>query len=164
MNYLSFQELTEKLNRPGNIYKNLTYKITKDEIKIPYQNTNKTLNTYTFKIAPNTLSSANELILNSIQDRTLLLAYSFDVILNNKDTSEYYLFTGHNYFSLYNPNADNLLTEVTRLELQNYINNINFDSSNILFVNNIKSDLSIYRILCANIFVVSASNLISLLT
>ena len=165
MNYLSHDQLNQMLNRSDSIYKDLTYKIIKESIFIPAQQNNlKTLYTYTFKFAPNCLDMANQLILSSIHDQLLLIAYSFDIVLTDKNTESFYIFNGHNYFSLYNPNAENLLTQVSRLDLQNYISNIRLDSNNVLLINHIKSDLSVYSILCVNIFVVSASNLVSLFT
>ena len=164
MNILTLDELNRNLQSPGSIYNNLTYKIISEEIRIPTESAIQSLYTYTFKIAPDHLTIANDLILNTIKDSKLLLAYSFDIILTNNDTTSFYKFVGHNYFSLYDPNAENLLQEVSRLELQQYINEINLDPNNVLKVNSVKSDLSMYRILCVNIFVVSAFNLRKLLT
>lgn len=165
MAYLSYTQLNEYLNSPDSVYNNLTYKVIKENIIIPSQQTHSTikhLNTYTFKFAPNKLIIANQIILSIIQDPSLLIAYSFDIVLSDKNHSSFYLFTGHSYFSLYNPNADNLLTLITRLQLQEYISNIHLDSNNVLLVNSIKSDLTVYKILCVNIFIVSASNFMAL--
>lgn len=167
MNYLSYNQLNECLDSPDSVYNNLSYKVIKENILIPSQQSNsntRTLNTYTFKFAPNKLNIANQIILNVLQDPTLLLAYSFDIVLSDKDHNSFYLFTGHSYFSLYNPNADNFLTPISRLQLQEYISNIHLDPNNVLLVNSIKSDLTVYKILCVNIFIVGATNFMALVT
>ena len=165
MNYLSYQQLNDCLNAPNSIYNNLSFKIIKENIIIPTQQSNQQyLNTYTFKVIPTKLNIANQLILSTIQDSSLLITYSFDIILSDNNEESFYLYTGHSYFSLYNPNADNLLTNITRSQLQEYISNIQLDTNNVLLINNIKSDLSVYKILCVNLFVVSTSNFMSLIT
>ena len=166
MGYLSYNQLIECLNSSDSVYKKLSYKIIKENIIIPSQQKNiKNLSTYTFKFAPEKLNIAHQIILSTIHDSSLLIAYSFDIVLTDKHLEvSFYLFTGHSYFSLYNPNAENLLTQISRLQLQEYISNIQLDSNNILLVNNIKSDLSIFKILCINIFIVSASDFMKLVT
>ena len=165
MNYLSRTQLNNCLNSPDSVYKNLTYKVVKERIVIPaQQRTARFLNTYTFKFAPRNLNIAEQIILSQIQDISLLIAYSFDIVLSDVDEESFYLFTGHSYFSLYNPDASNLLTNISRLQLNQYISNIKLDPTNVLLINNIKSGLSVYKILCVNIFIVSANNLLSLLS
>ena len=165
MNYLSKTQLNDCLNKSDSVYKNLSYKLIKENILIPSQSQSlKYLYTYTFKFAPEKLDIADQIILSSIQDSSLLIAYSFDTVLSDIGEESFYLFTGHSYFSLYNPNSDNILTNISRLRLREYISNITLDTNNVLLINNIKSDLSVYKILCVNIFIVSATNLLSLVT
>ena len=164
MNYLSFNQLKECLESTNSVYKDLSYKVIQENIVIPsQQSTVQKLNTYTFKVAPEKLNIANQLILSSVQDPSLLITYSFDIILSDSEKKSFYLYTGHSYFSLYNPNAENLLTNINRSQLQEYISNIRLDTNNVFLVNNIKSELSIYKILCVNIFVVSATNFLKLI-
>ena len=71
MAYLSYTQLNEYLNSPDSVYNNLTYKVIKENIIIPSQQTHSTikhLNTYTFKFAPNKLIIANQIILSIIQN------------------------------------------------------------------------------------------------
>ena len=164
MNYLSQDQLNECLSSSDSIYKNLTFKVIKENIWIPSQNsTQQVLKTYTFKFAPENLNIANQIILGQIQDISLLIAYSFDVVLSDDIEESFYLFTGHSYFSLYSPNAANVLTTISRLELEQYISDIKLDTNNVLLINHIKSNLNVYKILCVNIFIVSSNNLLSLL-
>ena len=136
MGYLSYNQLIECLNSSDSVYKKLSYKIIKENIIIPSQQKNiKNLSTYTFKFAPEKLNIAHQIILSTIHDSSLLIAYSFDIVLTDKHLEDsFYLFTGHSYFSLYNPNAENLLTQITRLQLQELVEELFCGFPNLLFI------------------------------